>query len=82
MQEMAEKGSPLLSRLAPAARERLFRGRAPRVTKPLALSDREPVEGLVVGDDDRCLRTVAEQVTADRHPLVVMRVLRRKSAHA
>ncbi len=71
MEEVTEEGSPLLSRLAPAARERLFRGREPRVKKPL-----------VVTDADRRVRTVAEEGTPNGHPLVAMRVLRRKSVEA
>jgi hypothetical protein len=69
MQEMEEEVSPLLSRLDPGARERLFRGRAPRVKRPVVVADDPQLAGIVGGR-----RSVEE------HPLVAMRVLSAKGA--
>jgi hypothetical protein len=67
LQEVAEEVSPLLRRLDPAARKSLFRGRAPRVKRPV-----------VVTEDAWRLQTPAERRRLDEHPLVAMRVLRPK----
>jgi hypothetical protein len=68
LQEMAEEASPLLRRLDPAARKYLFRGRAPRVKRPV----------VVTGDAPRP-QNLRERRRSDEHPLVAMRVLRPKS---
>ncbi len=68
MEEVAEEVSPLLERLAPAVRERLFGGRAPRVKRPV-----------IVTDGAQGFQTFPERGSVDGYPLVIMRVLRKTS---
>jgi hypothetical protein len=71
MQEVAEELSPVLRRLSPAARERLFRGRRARVKKPM-----------VVNDADGGPQMFTARAKLDGASLVAMRVLRPKSGAA
>lgn len=65
-EEMGDEDSPLLERLDPDARKRLFRGKEPRVKRPATLLE------------DVRPQTLAERRTLPEHSLVSMRVLRPK----